>query len=252
MEFITGNKIKSICNFSCDEHGFNKLNDVKINEIPKFFVKTDLIDLFVKNHLPNEPFILITHNSDFPIESNWFFLLENKNLVSWYSQNVNFEHPKLFSIPIGIANEIWPHGNIEILNNVINQNNPKKNIIYANFDVMTNYDERNYCLNQIKNKGIELESKKNFSEYLKELSESFFCISPNGNGIDCHKTWESLYLKTIPIVTKSININFYKDLPMVIINDWSEFDPYIFSESFYEKIWNNFDINKINLNHFIK
>ena len=41
-----------------------------------------------------------------------------------------------------------------------------------------------------------------FSDYIKELSSCYFCLSPNGNGIDCHKHWECLYLGVIPIVTK--------------------------------------------------
>ena len=47
-------------------------------------------------------------------------------------------------------------------------------------------------------------------------------LSPRGNGIDCHRTWEALYLDIIPIVWHSTLDSLYENLPIIIINDWSE------------------------------
>lgn len=49
-----------------------------------------------------------------------------------------------------------------------------------------------------------------------------FSISPHGNGLDCHRTWEDLVLGCIVIVKTSVLDVLYKDLPVVIVNDWSE------------------------------
>jgi hypothetical protein len=46
-----------------------------------------------------------------------------------------------------------------------------------------------------------------------------FWLSPRGNGIDCHRTWEALYLDIIPIVWNSSLNTLYDDLPVLIIND---------------------------------
>lgn len=46
-----------------------------------------------------------------------------------------------------------------------------------------------------------------------------FWISPRGNGIDCHRTWEALYLDVIPIVWNNSLTVLYEDLPMLVIND---------------------------------
>ena len=49
-----------------------------------------------------------------------------------------------------------------------------------------------------------------------------FWLSPRGNGIDCHRTWEALYLDIIPIVwNSSLNV-LYENLPVLIINDHHE------------------------------
>ena len=57
---------------------------------------------------------------------------------------------------------------------------------------------------------------------LKYISRSVFCISPPGNGIDCHRIWECLYLKCIPIVKYHHAFEQFKDLPILFIDDWNE------------------------------
>jgi hypothetical protein len=237
MDFITGNRFKSFCNFIFDEEGFRCVNENKTNEFPKYFVKIDLVHVFFRNFLPKVNFILITHNGDLPVNDSCLNYLDNENLIFWYGQNVMVRHPKLKSIPIGIANENWTHGNTDSLQKVILKNNKKNNLIYANFDINTNLTERTLCMEQIQNQGIFLSQRKNFENYLEDLSNSYFSISPNGNGVDCHKIWESLYLNTIPIVTKSINVEFYKNLPILIIDSWLDFDKKLLTIDLYKKIW---------------
>jgi len=250
MNFITGNKFKKICDFVLDENGFVKTDNN--NNIPIFFVKTDFIDFFYSNYIPNYPFRLITHNSDYPITERYLKYLNNKLLISWYAQNVNIKHEKLKSIPIGIANEIWPHGNEDILINEINKNKIKDNLIYCNFDIKTNLLERNKCLSSMSRNNLNMSKKRNFEDYISELSSSFFSLSPNGNGVDCHKTWESIYLKTIPVVTESINTEFYRDYPMYIIKSWDDFNINELNEDLYYGIIKKLDYNKLNINFFIK
>lgn len=65
----------------------------------------------------------------------------------------------------------------------------------------------------------------NFSDpYSTWLQHSNFAfeICPHGNGIDTHRTWEALMLKTIPIVKTSSLDPLYEDLPVVIVSSWSE------------------------------
>jgi hypothetical protein len=251
MQYITGNKFKLKSNFILDEKGFVKNKMVSDSEIPVFFVKTDLIHVFFDRYRPNYRYKLITHNSDLPINDKVKNYLEDENLVSWYGQNINWNHKKLISIPIGIANEIWEHGNENHINEARKEKKQKKNLIYCSFDISTNYVERLKCLNSMKKNNLIMDQRLPFKEYLLSLSESYFSLSPNGNGIDCHKIWESLYLKTIPVVTKSINIDFYNDLPIYVIEDWDKFDVNILNENLYNEIISNYDDKKIEFGHYI-
>jgi hypothetical protein len=49
-----------------------------------------------------------------------------------------------------------------------------------------------------------------------------FVLSPLGNGLDCHRTWEALALGCIPIVRSSPLNTLWEGLPVWIVNSWSE------------------------------
>jgi hypothetical protein len=60
------------------------------------------------------------------------------------------------------------------------------------------------------------------SSIYKANMEQIFWLSPRGNGIDCHRTWEALYLGRIPIVESSEIDILFQDLPVFIVKDWKE------------------------------
>ena len=84
------------------------------------------------------------------------------------------------------------------------------------------------------------------------MAKSYFILSPNGNGIDCHKHWEAFHAHSIPVVTKSINLKFYEDLPFLVIDDWSRFKELELTPELYHKIWANFNPDELLFNNFIK
>jgi len=58
--------------------------------------------------------------------------------------------------------------------------------------------------------------------YFEHLARSKFVISPKGNGPDCHRVWESIYLGAIPVVVDHISFSQFKHLPILFINDWND------------------------------
>lgn len=54
--------------------------------------------------------------------------------------------------------------------------------------------------------------------------EFAFEVSPQGNGLDCFRTWEALLLGTIPIVRRSTLNPLFEDerLPVAIVDTWAD------------------------------
>jgi len=172
---------------------------------------------------------LITHNSDADIQNEIEILeiLNYPKLDKWYAQNICFENPKLHFLPIGIANSQWSHGNINMYTNEISLHNSlnKSKNVYFNFNIDTNRTKRSNCFNNLKHKLSWLD-KISPLENIIRLSQYKFCVCPEGNGVDTHRLWEALYLKTVPIVIKSefTNILQKNKIPLVILNNWDDLD----------------------------
>ena len=75
------------------------------------------------------------------------------------------------------------------------------------------------------------------------LHSHTFVLCPQGNGLDTHRLWETLYVNSIPVVRKNINNKFYTDLPICIINDWHELNEDFLKKEFIRinKLKHNLD-----------
>lgn len=82
---------------------------------------------------------------------------------------------------------------------------------------------REIILKNLNKNGIKNIRISNQKEYFKELSNYKFIISPEGNGIDCHRHYESLMCGCIPIIEDNIYMRHkYSSMPVVYTKDYSE------------------------------
>jgi hypothetical protein len=244
--YITGAGYRHQCDFILDQWGEFDPDLIKQFDGMKIFLKTDMILYFVENFLPkiNKQFILYSHNSDAPVSAHpWVLnLLNDDNLIIWHSQNVNIKHNKLRSIPIGLSNKMWKTGDVSIFEDIRENEIVKNNMFYCSFEIGTNKNERQKCLDS---SGIEISPKVDFKTYIENISKSYFTICPEGNGIDTHRIWESLYVKTTPILLDNFNVKHYTNYPILILNRWEEFKNIDLSTELYDELWLNFDESKL-------
>ena len=207
------------------------------------------------NYIKN-PFFLYLHNSDQNFTHYQLKLLNSvPKIQRIYTQNMEKCHEKVFPIPIGLANEMWPHGNKELINKYITLVNSddfiKKENIFFNFSVNTNKSKRLKCKEVIEKKNIKwIEKEKKQVNYLENLSNYKFAICPEGNGLDTHRFWECLYLKVIPICLKNPLVEHYsKIFPVVLLDKWENLTP---SSLKYEpeKDWKNY--NELDANSLLE
>jgi hypothetical protein len=60
------------------------------------------------------------------------------------------------------------------------------------------------------------------SEMWRQRGRYAFVLSPHGNGLDCHRTWEALALGHTVLVPSSSLDELYVDLPVVPLQSWDE------------------------------
>lgn len=198
-------------------------------------MKIEQIENFILNNpnFKNNPFSIITHHGDLPVTKKLFnFVLLNTNLKKWYGQNVEYDHPKITSIPIGLENDchyrsVGKRNKIYQASKYSFKVKPTK-MAYMNFSFWTRRDERIDVRNTLKNYDfvtddcVDMVVQENYSNWIENVLDHQYVICPRGNGVDTHRLWETLYLGRIPIVKKEINTRFYEDLPILFVDSWSD------------------------------
>jgi hypothetical protein len=215
----------------------------------KIFVYTHILAHFQAYVLPGLPscvsYILYIGNSDHCFDETYTRLVNDNKIGHIYAQNLNIISDKCTLLPIGIANRMWPHGDISLVYNTMHSvyNKKKTGCMYVNINIGTFPYRRNIRDACIKN-GFKSSNSKPYNEYLEELSKFRFCLCARGNGLDTHRFWESLYLGVIPVIINNEYTNSdafttnLKDLgvPFVEIRNLSELKPDNFSLDRYRKI----------------
>lgn len=222
-----------------------------INNSFIFFVKTDHLPFFSSYILPNicKKFILITHNSDL-LSGHDKNIYNNKNLIKWYGQNMipNYEINKMVGIPIGLENSQWKGYDHSICKKY--KNNIKEKLLYFNFSLNTNTERANIENSLYKN-GFTKNESKDWENYIKEISTHKFAVSPEGNGIDCHRVWECIYVGCIPIIKKnSVMFEFFNDLPILWVPDFECITNEFLTEQYKLFQCNQFNSEKITMKYW--
>ena len=244
-------KQKHLCEFDNKELYDNPRTVFCYGDLIMEFSKT--MDLFMN------PFVLVTHNSDMNIVDNPTvnMILEHPKLIRWHGQNVGYIHPKLYFLPIGIANRQWPHGNLEMFDYIFRNYDlsiVKKKWAYMNFKIETNKEKRMKCYEALFNK-VQYLALTNPMENLLRMMEYRYCICPEGNGLDTHRLWECFYLRVVPVLLKtpySLNIKNETGLPMILLDSWSDFSYSENKKNEYEEFDFKSGQQHLTMKHYIK
>ncbi len=244
-EFITGNSFIDIA-----------------EDCNAIFCKTDYLNMY-KNHKIN---VFITHNSDYHIGEQE--LQNGPMFENWFAQNKDIISDKIISIPIGLENdrirntsksnnsifssEVKGALHKKLLIDKINSYDVEKNnLVYLNFNPNTYPQERNYVLNKFKNcNWVTHTSNLSIENLYFDIANHKFVFSPRGNGVDCHRTWEALYLRTIPIVKRSVHMQEFSELPIYFVDNWEEITEDSLN-NFYEQAKDKlFNLEKLHISYW--
>lgn len=140
-------------------------------------------------------------------------MLNDEKILQWYGVNAVTIHPKLSPIPLGFRKlprlPVEPRAPRTILCylNMRTHQLPERAAIYAQLQTEP---------------WVTSVERTDPLTYLRDLGRSWIVPSPAGHGPDCYRTWEALVMGAIPVVTHSSLDALYADLPVWLIDDWSE------------------------------
>lgn len=246
VTFISGEAFKSIATFVYKEENDNCRCYLPHPELVKcgdiiFLSRTFLEDFFIHCHPKiKHPYILISHHNDMGITEDYRKYLDDEKLFALFAQNVAITHPKVVPIPIGLRSAClhaqWTHEQHTTIAHMSAQRQEKKHLVYANFSPVTNMKVRKPLFDYLKTCDFcyVCEPRKTIRDYLTDVAQSKFVVSPHGSGLDCYRTWEALYLGAYPIVLTSPLDILYEGLPVLIVNNWRELSRELLEQKYAE------------------
>ena len=231
----------------------NKLKDENIKTIhirvgSMFMLKSDLLR-FLYEVLPyiEHPVNLITTDGTLPLPSSLnYYLFDLSNVIlnhpmikKWYIQNYDGSiiHDKIKSYPLGLdlhtprkIKGIIEKDKFKILQLLIDSKkyikpfSQRKHKILADFHLTKSNSIREVLKNKYEHaKHIDFLEKRITQEELWKLYGSYkYVLSPPGMGLDCHRTWETIYFGSIPIVENNSLHPLYNDIAVVELENWDD------------------------------
>jgi hypothetical protein len=153
-------------------------------------------------------------------------VLENLLLLSKkvFSNNLSGSAKFIFPIPLGLERQAYRSaGNLKNFKRKPDID-PKFRTI--NFLIAWNNDtnpNRKQVRDIFKNGSgtLNIEKRLSAKSVHKLMRKTLFVPSPAGNGLDCHRTWEALYLGCVPVVLAK---EFCGDesWPVLVVQNWQD------------------------------
>lgn len=235
--FISGDTYRLMCDFEINSNFRNEFTSELFQSEDfsslNYFISGDIVEEFslwlVQEKEIFQPLKSLTvHNSDFNLTTDVAKSLlrgfEQVFAVNWVG-HLQDVHP----IPIGLENfRLLRNGVPRDFKKLISKGLPKPSNrpikILNNYSISTNPVVRQSAMDFFS--GLEdVVTPVGFltpKSYRNLLTQSQFVVSPPGNGLDCHRTWEAIYLGAVPIVLKNHWPFANFKLPVMIVDSWEE------------------------------
>ena len=171
--------------------------------------------------------VVILHNGDILPRTP---ILERIKRQSFhvFASNTLEESRNLTALPVGIENAYRnENGALSDFLRFRDQppTEPRPLRVFSRFNVGNNPAVREPLATAIEQSRFEWSSERlSPQEYRLRVARSKFVLSPPGNGFDCHRTWEAIYLGAIPVVLSSFTPpSFSQGMPIVSVDSFDNF-----------------------------
>jgi len=180
--------------------------------------------------LPHNTFLIFTSHEDTPIDA---YIKIPDNVVGIHAVNAEFFGGKIHPFPYGLQRELGDNDNrLAIMKEVVEADEyvkPNK-LLYINCGIerhreratLIQFQDKDWATTRF-DKDSKFFPYSQYRDFLAEVQNHKFMICPKGHGIDCHRNWESLYLRRVPVM---IDDPYFRELmngfPVLFISSWDD------------------------------
>ena len=185
--------------------------------------RSDLLELC--GNFPQMKFIIFTNLEDTPIDD---FILNviPENVVCISAVNAITHNDKVIPAPYGVQRKMNPSDDrIEQLTQYMEHVPSKpRGLLYVSHNESSN--ARRLGIKNLfydKDWAEVNEQRVPYNIFLYNLSGSKFMICPVGNAIDCHRNWEVLYMRRVPVMIRDPYLEkLFENYPVLFVDKYSD------------------------------
>lgn len=179
--------------------------------------------------LKNNTFVIFTSHEDTPIDEH---IKIPDNVLGIHAVNAEYFGGKIHPFPYGLQRELENDNRLSIMKeNVENYVDTVPNkLLYINCGIGRNKDREplaSFETNEWVTTRFDKDSKffpyDRYQDFLDELKDHKFVVCPPGHGLDCHRNWETLYMRRVPVMRLHPYFHeLMKGFPILWVSEWSD------------------------------
>jgi len=214
--------------------------------------KSNLLNLC--RNFSDMKFIIFTNLEDTPIDDHIFESIP-KNVLKIYAVNALSHGGKVVPAPYGVQRKMHPRDNRSelLLQSMVGKRADK--LLYVSHKE-DSHSERIGIRQMFMDKlwtTVDT-TRVEYNEFLENLSNHKFMLCPRGNAIDCHRNWEVLYMRRVPVMKRHPYLEeLFKDYPVLFVDDYSEVTEELLkaSDNLYQRV-QEMDLSQLYLRNWFE
>ena len=174
------------------------------------------------NYYEGMKFIIFTNLEDTPIDGFIHGLIP-ENVLCISAVNALAHGGKVVPAPYGVQRRMSRLDNrIEQLQNAMSNNLSPVLPLYINHND-NSHEERVGLKDMFRDWATVEDQRVDYTNFLLNLARHKFVLCPRGNAIDCHRNWEVLYMRRVPVMKRHPYFEvIFKDYPVLFVDKYSD------------------------------
>ena len=170
----------------------------------------------------NMKFIIFTNLEDTPTDEDIFDSIP-ENVLCISAVNAIEHGGKVIPAPYGVQRRMSRlDTRIDQLKNAMGKNLKPVLPLYVNHND-NSHPERVGLKDMFRDWATVEDQRVDYTNFLLNLARHKFVLCPRGNAIDCHRNWEVLYMKRVPVMKRDEYLEvLFKDYPVLFVDKYSD------------------------------
>ena len=211
--------------------------------------RSDLLELC--STFPQIKFIIFTNLEDTPTDQ-YIFSSIPENVLCVSAVNALAHGGKVIPAPYGVQRKMSRlDTRIDQLKNAMGKNLDPPLQFYINHND-DSHPERVGLKDLFRNWATVEDQRVDYTNFLLNLARHKFVLCPRGNAIDCHRNWEVLYMKRVPVMKRDSYLEeLFKNYPVLFVDKYSDItkDLLLENEHLFEQA-QKMDLTRLTLRGF--